>query len=117
MNVQIRNTIVKWPSTCRRSPCHLELLKTARSTGLEHPQRIKEEGGSVKHVRHVVVIGEEAGSVEHLIMSSSSGRRPTVVDLVYEDDEEGRSTSTGREEGGTWKKHVAAQPNAVVVRL
>jgi hypothetical protein len=50
-------------------------------------------------------------------MSSSSGRRPTVVDLVYEDDEEGRSTSTGREEEGTWKKHVAAQPNAVVVRL
>jgi hypothetical protein len=39
------------------------------------------------------------------------------VDLVYEDDEEGRSTSTGREEEGTWKKHVAAQPNAVVVRL
>jgi hypothetical protein len=28
---------------------------------LEHPQRVGEEGGSIKHLRHVVVIGEEAG--------------------------------------------------------
>jgi hypothetical protein len=83
---------------------------------LEHPQRIREEGGSIKHRRHVVVIGEEAGSIEHLIMSSSV-RRPTVVDLVHEDDEKGRSTSTRREEGGTWKKLVTVRPNAMVVRL
>jgi hypothetical protein len=34
-------------------------------------------------------------------MSLSSGRRPAVTDLVHEDDEEGRSTSIGRNEGGT----------------
>jgi hypothetical protein len=83
----------------QRAAAHRATLSCWRWSDLhlEHLKRIRKEGGSVKHLRHVVVIGEEAGSMEHLIMSSPV-RRPTVVDLVHEDDEKGQSTSTRREE-------------------
>jgi hypothetical protein len=67
---------------------------------LEHLQHIREEVDSVVHLCRVIIIGEEASSVEHLIISLSLVRRLTIVDLIHEDNEEGHSTSTERRTRG-----------------